>query len=117
MVNIQPVLLDILQNLLEEDLKSFQWYLSNGVEGFTHIPRAQLEKADRHDTVDKMVQSYGHNGAVEITQAILKNINQNQLAEELRTSLREGSFYGKSDTLELNRHRFSSNFVCLLVAM
>uniref|UniRef100_A0AAR2KB01 Pyrin domain-containing protein n=1 Tax=Pygocentrus nattereri TaxID=42514 RepID=A0AAR2KB01_PYGNA len=89
MVNIQPVLLDILQNLLEEDLKSFQWYLSNGVEGFTHIPRAQLEKADRHDTVDKMVQSYGHNGAVEITQAILKNINQNQLAEELRTSLRE----------------------------
>ncbi|XP_017538115.1 NACHT, LRR and PYD domains-containing protein 12-like [Pygocentrus nattereri] len=89
MATIRPVLLDILQNLLEEDLKSFQWYLSNGVEGFTHIPRAQLEKADRHDTVDKMVQSYGHNGAVEITQAILKNINQNQLAEELGTKHKE----------------------------
>ncbi|XP_036452501.1 NACHT, LRR and PYD domains-containing protein 3-like [Colossoma macropomum] len=89
MVNIRPMLLNILQNLLEEDLKSFQWYLSNGVEGFTHIPRAQLEKADRHDIVDKMVQSYGYNGAVEITQAILKKINQNQLAVELRTKHKE----------------------------
>ncbi|XP_036452500.1 NACHT, LRR and PYD domains-containing protein 3-like [Colossoma macropomum] len=89
MVNIRPMLLDILQNLLEEDLKSFQWYLSNGVEGFTHIPRSQLGKADRHDTVDKMVQSYSYNGAVEITQAILQKINQNQLVEELRTKHKE----------------------------
>ncbi|XP_017538120.1 NACHT, LRR and PYD domains-containing protein 3-like isoform X1 [Pygocentrus nattereri] len=89
MVKITELLLLTLQNLLEEDLRLFQWFLVNGVEGFTHIPRAQLEKASRHDTVDKMVQSYGDKGAVEITQAILKKTNQNQLAEELSTKLRE----------------------------
>ncbi|KAL6480978.1 hypothetical protein MHYP_G00090580 [Metynnis hypsauchen] len=89
MSNITEVLLNTLQNLLEEDLKSFQWHLKNGVEGFPPIQKAHLEKADRHDTVDQMVQKYQHNGAVEITLAILKKMNQNQVADELMTELRK----------------------------
>ncbi|XP_036416483.1 pyrin-like, partial [Colossoma macropomum] len=88
MSNITEVLLNTLQNLLEMDLKSFQWHLINGVDNC--IPKGLLEKADRHDTVDQIVQRYGHSEAVEITLDILKKINQNQLAEELMTKLRKG---------------------------
>ncbi|XP_076879359.1 NACHT, LRR and PYD domains-containing protein 12-like isoform X2 [Brachyhypopomus gauderio] len=65
-------------------MKSFRWHLTSGVEGFARIPKGDLEKADKHDIVDKMLQIYGSDGAVEITLAILKMINQNQLAEELQ---------------------------------
>ncbi|KAL7853135.1 hypothetical protein SRHO_G00189200 [Serrasalmus rhombeus] len=57
--------------------------------GFTSIQKAFLERADRPDTVDQMVQRYGHNRAVEVTLAILKKMNQNQLAEELTTKLKD----------------------------
>ncbi|XP_036418748.1 NACHT, LRR and PYD domains-containing protein 12-like isoform X3 [Colossoma macropomum] len=89
MANISQVLLDTLQNLGGKDLKLFQWKLTSGVEGFKSIPKALLEDADRLDTVDKMVASYDLSGAVAITLDILKNLNQNQLAEELRINLRE----------------------------
>uniref|UniRef100_A0AAR2IM12 NACHT domain-containing protein n=1 Tax=Pygocentrus nattereri TaxID=42514 RepID=A0AAR2IM12_PYGNA len=89
MANISQALLDTLQNLGGKDLKLFQWKLTSGVEGFKSIPKALLENADRLDTVDKMAASYGLSGAVAITLDILKNINQNQLAEELQINLRE----------------------------
>ena len=91
MANIPEVLLDTLENLVQDDLKTFQWHLIRGVKGFTPIQRALLEKADRPDTVDRMAQRYGHSGAVEITLTILKKINQNHLAEELRTKLEDGN--------------------------
>ncbi|XP_017537540.1 NACHT, LRR and PYD domains-containing protein 3-like isoform X4 [Pygocentrus nattereri] len=90
MSNIAEVLLNTLQNLLEKDLELFQWHLINGLDSLTCIPKCLLEKADRHDTVDQIVQRYGHNGAVEITLTILKKMNQNQVAEELMTELRKG---------------------------
>ncbi|KAL6481161.1 hypothetical protein MHYP_G00092410 [Metynnis hypsauchen] len=86
------VLLYALQSFGQENLKTFQWHLINGVEGFTSIQLAHLEKADRHDTVDQMVQRYGHSRAVEITLAILKKMNQNQLAEDLTTKLKDDDF-------------------------
>uniref|UniRef100_A0AAY5EXQ2 NACHT domain-containing protein n=1 Tax=Electrophorus electricus TaxID=8005 RepID=A0AAY5EXQ2_ELEEL len=73
-------LLFTLNDLETEDLNIFQWHLKNGVEGFLCIPKSQLEKSNRPDTVDKMVQKYGPNGAVEITLIILKKMNHNQLA-------------------------------------
>ena len=89
MANVPQVLLDTQQNLGEKDLKLFQWKLTSGVQGFKSIPKALLENADRLDTVDKMVANHELRGAVAITLAILKKINQNQLAEELRINLRE----------------------------
>uniref|UniRef100_A0AAR2IZB5 B30.2/SPRY domain-containing protein n=1 Tax=Pygocentrus nattereri TaxID=42514 RepID=A0AAR2IZB5_PYGNA len=102
MATNQQELLNSLQNFGQEDLKTFQWHLINGVEGFTSIQKAFLERADRPDTVDQMVQRYGYNRAVEVTLAILKKMNQNQLAEELTTKLKDGKILAN----ELTRIHF-----------
>ncbi|KAK1784822.1 hypothetical protein P4O66_003492 [Electrophorus voltai] len=91
MSNIPEQLLDFLEELVTTELKKFQWYLTNSVEDDKRIPKSQLENADRHDTVDKMVQKYGTFGAVNMTEVILKKMGNNQLAEKLRTSTRGSS--------------------------
>ncbi|XP_066517823.1 NLR family CARD domain-containing protein 3-like [Hoplias malabaricus] len=88
MTNISVVLLNTLQDLLNEDLELFQFHLTKAVDNFPRIPRAELEKADRPKTVEKMISAYGMNSAVEITLTVLKNINQNHLAEELKTKVK-----------------------------
>ncbi|XP_076866467.1 tripartite motif-containing protein 16-like [Brachyhypopomus gauderio] len=85
---ISEHLLFTLNELESEELELFQWHLKNGVESFPSIPRAHLEKSTRHDTVDQVVQVYGQHGAVEITLAILKKMNHNQLAKQLRTKIK-----------------------------
>uniref|UniRef100_A0A8B9GV94 Pyrin domain-containing protein n=1 Tax=Astyanax mexicanus TaxID=7994 RepID=A0A8B9GV94_ASTMX len=62
----------------ECDIKTFQWYLNNGIKEFRPIPKAQLENADRTDMVDIIVQCYKGNGAVDITLSILRKMNKNQ---------------------------------------
>ncbi|XP_035382375.1 uncharacterized protein LOC118241455, partial [Electrophorus electricus] len=84
MDNISKLLLDILEELKIEDLKKFQWHLTNSVEDDKRIPKFQLENTDRLDTVDNMVQKYDPDGAVMITLDILKKMNYNRLAETLR---------------------------------
>uniref|UniRef100_A0A4W5Q905 Pyrin domain-containing protein n=1 Tax=Hucho hucho TaxID=62062 RepID=A0A4W5Q905_9TELE len=66
-----------------KQLELFQWNLIHGVEGFTSIPRGQLENATRLVTVDRMVQQYHKDGAVKITLEILRKMGQNKLADEL----------------------------------
>lgn len=86
---IPEILLHTLENMKKTELKSFLWHLTVGVEGFKRIPRAQLDKADLVDTVDRMVERYGHSGAADVMLRILKKINQNQLAKDLETELKE----------------------------
>uniref|UniRef100_A0AAY5KXX1 Pyrin domain-containing protein n=1 Tax=Esox lucius TaxID=8010 RepID=A0AAY5KXX1_ESOLU len=89
---IKKLLLETLEELVDNELKRFKWHLSEGVlEGFPHIKRSQLEKADRQDTVDKMVKTYGHEGAVEISLEILRRMNQNDLAEKLHGDRQTGN--------------------------
>ncbi|XP_030636242.1 NACHT, LRR and PYD domains-containing protein 3-like [Chanos chanos] len=85
---VPEVLLDILDQLVEKELKRFRWYLTteNVLEGFSHIPKAQLENADAQDTVDKIVDTYGAR-VVEITLLILRKMKQNNLAEKLQKIL------------------------------
>uniref|UniRef100_A0A8C7VWT6 Pyrin domain-containing protein n=1 Tax=Oncorhynchus mykiss TaxID=8022 RepID=A0A8C7VWT6_ONCMY len=73
----------LLTKLVSEELKLFQWHLIHGVEGFTSIPRGQLENANRLVTVDRMVQQYHEDGAVKITLEILRKMDQNKMADEL----------------------------------
>ncbi|XP_036418770.1 heat shock 70 kDa protein 12B-like [Colossoma macropomum] len=87
MESTESDLLDALKELQETDLKEFQWRLTNGVDGSKRIPRSQTENIDRPDTVDRMVQYYGPNGAVDITLKILEKLNLNQLAEKLRQKM------------------------------
>uniref|UniRef100_A0A3Q0QX50 Caspase family p20 domain-containing protein n=1 Tax=Amphilophus citrinellus TaxID=61819 RepID=A0A3Q0QX50_AMPCI len=59
-------------------LKYFQWCLQNVSEsrdGFKPIKKSRLEKADRLDTVDLMVQMYNTKTA-EVTEKILKKIKR-----------------------------------------
>ncbi|XP_036804805.1 uncharacterized protein LOC110518417 isoform X2 [Oncorhynchus mykiss] len=81
--NVSYLLLGTLAELVSEELKLFQWHLIHGVEGFTSIPRGQLENANRLVTVDRMVQQYHEDGAVKITLEILRKMDQNKMADEL----------------------------------
>lgn len=79
------LLFGALQDLGNEELKHFQWFLKHAgiVEGFPAIPKGQLEEADRQDTVDHMVQTYSLPGALQITAEVLKKICRNDLVERL----------------------------------
>ncbi|XP_030640491.1 NACHT, LRR and PYD domains-containing protein 12-like [Chanos chanos] len=90
---VPQILLVILEELERAELKRFQWYLTteNALEGFSHIPKSQLENADVQDTVDKMVERYKPRGAVDITLIILKKMEQNNLAEKLENKHKEGN--------------------------
>uniref|UniRef100_A0A4W5QKX4 Pyrin domain-containing protein n=1 Tax=Hucho hucho TaxID=62062 RepID=A0A4W5QKX4_9TELE len=82
MAVIPELLLATLNELGKAELKTFIWYLRQGVEGFPQrIPVSQLEYADREETIDLMVGTYQPEEAVKITLEILRKMNQNQLAE------------------------------------
>ncbi|XP_014039681.2 uncharacterized protein [Salmo salar] len=81
--NVSYLLLGTLAELVSKELEAFQWHLIQGVEGFTSIPRGQLENANKQVTVDRMVQQYLDDGAVKITLEILRKMDQNKLAEYL----------------------------------
>ncbi|XP_031732078.1 NACHT, LRR and PYD domains-containing protein 12-like isoform X1 [Anarrhichthys ocellatus] len=81
----RPVeLLATLKDLADEEFKEFKWYLQQAevLGGFSPIPRSQLEKADRMDTVDEIIETYEQN-AVEVTIKVLKLINKNDLVQRL----------------------------------
>ncbi|XP_039526131.1 NACHT, LRR and PYD domains-containing protein 3-like isoform X2 [Pimephales promelas] len=80
MASVKVLLLNSLENLTEDHLKKFKWTLENGHECIT---TSDMENADRMKTVDKMVACFGPEEAVKITVEILRNINQNNLAEQL----------------------------------
>ncbi|XP_063761303.1 NACHT, LRR and PYD domains-containing protein 3-like [Eleginops maclovinus] len=83
MATVRVLLLETLENLLQQELKSFQFRLLNDVpDGFLPIPKFCLEDADRHDTVNVMVQKYNQQ-AVELARKILGNIGRNDLAQKL----------------------------------
>ncbi|KAL7868967.1 hypothetical protein SRHO_G00103510 [Serrasalmus rhombeus] len=106
MADIKKILLRTLEQLQKAELQRFQWYLINDDDNaHSCIPRSQMENIDQTGTVDKMLQYYCQNGAVEISLKILKQMQQNQLAENLRQeiSLRNSSTdLNKRSSLDIN---------------
>ncbi|KAL1023957.1 hypothetical protein UPYG_G00049540 [Umbra pygmaea] len=95
MAPVPEVLLAVLMKLVDADLKTFKWFLTQEQqEGFPHIPVSQLENADRMDTINKMVDTYTEDGAVVITTKILQKMHNNSLIEMLQKN------YNKSGTTE-----------------
>ncbi|XP_051552625.1 NACHT, LRR and PYD domains-containing protein 12-like isoform X2 [Myxocyprinus asiaticus] len=85
MTSVPELLVNSLNELKEEELKKFQWYLKN--DGLHST--SELENADVLDTVDKIVACYGLEESVKITVNILRKMKQNHLAEQLENKLKE----------------------------
>ncbi len=85
------VILDALNELLEAEFKEFKWHLSSGTQ-VNSIARGKLENTNCHDVVDLIVQQYGSSDAGKIAIRVLRKINQNDLADQLKGKLQEGTF-------------------------
>ena len=82
---VAKLLLKTLEDLGSADLATFQWYLSEGVlDGCERIPKSKLENATRAVTVDRMIAAYCEEKAVRVTMAILRNMSNNNAADELK---------------------------------
>ncbi|XP_053198757.1 NLR family CARD domain-containing protein 3-like [Scomber japonicus] len=79
-------LLNILDDLTDNEFENFKWSLKyEKVGDITPIKESQLEKAERRNVVDLMVQKYEFAGAVEVTKSVLKKISRNDLVTKLPT--------------------------------
>uniref|UniRef100_A0A3P8Q7Q1 NACHT domain-containing protein n=1 Tax=Astatotilapia calliptera TaxID=8154 RepID=A0A3P8Q7Q1_ASTCA len=77
--SVQEQLLDLLDDLGEEELKLFHWYLQNVPVGdFPTMKKSHLEKASRRRTVDLMVATYTDN-VMEVARLILEMTKEDSL--------------------------------------
>ncbi|XP_070848168.1 E3 ubiquitin-protein ligase TRIM21-like [Chaetodon trifascialis] len=88
MAKLAEELWNTLQDLGEDEFKNFKWFLKQDdvLEGFSGIAVAQLEKAERRDTVDLMVQKYQGPGALQVALKVLEKISRNDLVQHLESS-------------------------------
>ncbi|XP_058844879.1 NACHT, LRR and PYD domains-containing protein 3-like isoform X2 [Acipenser ruthenus] len=87
----KDLILKELEELLQEEYRRFTWKLRDmGLkEGYKHIPKSQLENAERIDVVDKMIDFYGDDYAVEVTAETLVAINKLDLADRLKRDVQK----------------------------
>lgn len=89
MAQVSVLLLDTLENLGKEEFKKFKWHLKDR----TNIPKYQLEEAERHETVDLLVQHYPRE-AFDKTIEILNEIKRMDLVQQLSQNDVGGEYIG-----------------------
>ncbi|XP_051241737.1 NACHT, LRR and PYD domains-containing protein 12 isoform X4 [Dicentrarchus labrax] len=74
-------LLNTLGDLKDEEFNMFKWYLKQHdiLEGY----KLKLEKAERWDTVDLMVNAFNLDRALKVTKKVLERIKRNDLVQSL----------------------------------
>ncbi|XP_032393157.1 NACHT, LRR and PYD domains-containing protein 12 isoform X2 [Etheostoma spectabile] len=84
MAAVKELLLETLDDLGEEELKIFKWFLQQAeiLEDLPAIPKSRLEKADKLDTLDLIVQTYNEQSVL-VTKIVLTKINRNDLVQNL----------------------------------
>ncbi|CAM4453343.1 unnamed protein product [Leuciscus chuanchicus] len=112
-MDVKKPMLDALENLGDEDFKKFNWQLWNGVEtDIDPIPKAKLQKADRSDVVDRMVDKYSDE-AGKITVYIPKDKSQRKRSALLITNIR----FKHSEYNRAGAERDEENMEWLLTAL
>ncbi|XP_067117218.1 uncharacterized protein [Osmerus mordax] len=76
-------LCQILDELLEDDIKRFKLHLQTGHKGEEHIPAGALEKPDKEMLVQLLLRYFGVNGSVIKTRDALKFIPRYDLEDKL----------------------------------
>lgn len=100
MASVPQLLLDTLMELVDQELKTFHWYLySQVLEGIVHISKSLVEGVDRPGTVDLLVQTYGTDGAVTVTVDILRRMKLVLWAETLKNNYDKGKTFLKIQQL------------------
>lgn len=101
MASVKELLLATLEELLEKEIRTFQWFLySDVLEEFEHIPKARAHGLNREDTVDVVVQTYGYEDAVTVTVDILMKMKHKLLADKLKEKYNEGKVSFKITKLD-----------------
>lgn len=91
MARVPQLLLETLEELSPEQLRTFHFYLySDVLEGFQHIPRSRVDGVDRPGTVNVLVQTYGYEDAVTVTVDILGKMKLKLHAKRLKKKYKEG---------------------------
>ncbi|XP_041839536.1 pyrin-like [Melanotaenia boesemani] len=84
---VPQLLLETLEDMLEDDFKKFKWHLTYKFsDRYQPIPKAHVEPSTRIDVITKMIERYGEEEAVQITEDILKMMQQINAAKKLRNA-------------------------------
>uniref|UniRef100_A0AAQ5Y1C2 NACHT domain-containing protein n=2 Tax=Amphiprion ocellaris TaxID=80972 RepID=A0AAQ5Y1C2_AMPOC len=104
------VLLNILDDLDDDQLSLFQWFLQkpNNVQGLPAITKSRLQTVDRCKTVDVMVETYGLQRAMQVTRVVLEKIHRNDLLQKFPASS-SGPEVHVSDVGETSENREPSS--------
>uniref|UniRef100_A0A8C2Z538 Pyrin domain-containing protein n=1 Tax=Cyclopterus lumpus TaxID=8103 RepID=A0A8C2Z538_CYCLU len=78
-------LLNTLEDLRDDEFKDFHWHLQQHdiLEGYQPVRVCKLEKAERRDTVDLMLNTFKRHGALKVTKKVLEKLNRNDLVQIL----------------------------------
>ncbi|XP_063285124.1 apoptosis-associated speck-like protein containing a CARD isoform X2 [Pelobates fuscus] len=94
---VRDALVRNLEELGERNFKRFRTKLNEFPveEPYRSIPKARLEKADEDDVADLILAAYSNPYGVTVTLEVLRQIDQNQIAEKLEQDLEKASNYKK----------------------
>ncbi|XP_026215044.1 NACHT, LRR and PYD domains-containing protein 3-like [Anabas testudineus] len=93
-MSVPGMLFKILEDLIDDDLKTFQWFLTLKppvLDNCKRIAKSQVVNLSREDTVSRIIESYGEASAVNLTIEILRKMNMNDAAEKLKKTYAEGN--------------------------
>ncbi|KAK5622754.1 hypothetical protein CRENBAI_025113 [Crenichthys baileyi] len=80
----EELVLRALKDLGDTEFKEFKWYLQKPevLGSFSIISKSRIDKADRTDTVDQMLQTYCES-TLEVTKKVLRKLDRNDLVRVL----------------------------------
>ncbi|KAM9221918.1 NACHT, LRR and PYD domains-containing protein 6 [Dugong dugon] len=101
----RDLLLAAFEDLSQEQLKRFRHKLRNAPEGSRSIPWGRLERADAVDLVERLVEFYGPEPAVEVAYKALKRSDVRDVAARLKEQRLQKLGPGPSAQLSVSEYK------------